>query len=57
MEKEKSVKSKYTKEQIIKSAKFSTYNKDVLMAILKNDCLYAIKEVEDIVKEFLGRKV
>ena len=49
--------SKYTKDQIIKSKRFSTYNKDVLVAILKNNVLYSISEVENIVKSFLEREV
>jgi hypothetical protein len=48
---------KYTKEQIVNSKKFSSYSKDVLVAILKKDCLYSINEAETIIKSFLERKV
>jgi hypothetical protein len=49
--------SKYTKEQIVKSKKFSIYPKDVLVAMLKKDCLYSIEEAEKIINAFLERKV
>ena len=53
--KEKTI--EYTKDQIVKSKKFSVYPKDVLIAILKNDCLYSIEEAEKTIKTFLERQV
>ena len=49
--------TKYTKDQIVNSKKFSKYNKDVLVAILKKDILYSISEAENIIKSFLEREV
>ncbi|KNY26325.1 hypothetical protein [Pseudobacteroides cellulosolvens] len=49
--------SKYTKEQILNSKKFSSYNKDVIMAILKDDCTYSIEEAENLINAFLERVV
>jgi len=48
---------KYTKDQILNSKRFSNYNKDVLVAILKKDTLYSISEAENTIKLFLERKV
>jgi len=48
---------KYTKDQIIKSKKFKDYNKDVLVAILKEDCFYSVDEAKKVIKLFLERQV
>lgn len=57
IEKEVEFVSKYTKDQILNSKKFSTYNKDVVMAILKDNCTYSIEEAENLIKAFLERVV
>lgn len=47
---------KFTKKQFVQSRKFAK-QKDLLNALLKNEFKYSIKEVEDIVHNFLyGKK-
>ena len=47
---------KFTKKQFVQSRKFAK-QKDLLNALLKNEFKYSIKEVEDIIHNFLyGKK-
>ena len=47
---------KFTKAQFVKSRKFAK-QKDLVNALLKNEFTYSIKEVEDLIHNFLyGKK-
>lgn len=47
---------KFSKEQIVKSKRFRN-NIDLLNAILKENKQYTLKEVEEIIKNFMKGKV
>lgn len=47
---------RFTKEQIINSKKYNKY-RDVLKSILEENKSYSIEDIEQIIKEFLKRKV
>lgn len=47
---------RYSKEQILKAAKVSGYV-DAAAALLENGKLYTMKEVEDIINNFMKGKV
>lgn len=47
---------KYTKKQIMKAAKLSKYA-DVVQALLDDDRLYTMQEVEEIIDQFMKGKV
>lgn len=52
----KAAEPKFTKEQLVKSKAFSR-QRDILMAILDADKTYTKAQVENLVSEFLKRKV
>ena len=47
---------KYTKKQIMKAAKVSRYA-DAAQALLEEDKLYSMQEVEEIIDQFMKGKV
>lgn len=47
----------FTKQQFLASDKFSTRQKDVLNALLKDGEKYSTQQVEQMVKEFLAKEV
>lgn len=53
---EKKVEYKYSKEQIVKSKTFIN-NVDLLKAILEDNKEYTIKEVKEIINNFMKGKV
>lgn len=52
----KNTEDKFSKEQIVKSKRFRN-NIDLLNAILKENKKYTLKEVEEIIKNFMKGKV
>lgn len=52
----KNTEDKFSKEQIVKSKRFRN-NIDLLNAILKENRQYTLKEVEEIIKNFMKGKV
>lgn len=52
----KTMENKFTKEQLVNSQKFRQY-KDLLQAILKEDKLYTLKQIDDEIKKFMKGKV
>lgn len=52
----KNTEDKFSKEQIVKSKRFRK-NIDLLNAILKENKQYTLKEVEEIIKNFMKGKV
>ncbi|MDY5647126.1 MAG: hypothetical protein SPF22_09000 [Candidatus Onthovivens sp.] len=52
----KNTEDKFSKEQIVKSKRFRN-NIDLLNAILKENKQYTLKEVEEIIKNFMKGKV
>lgn len=52
----KNIEDKFSKEQIVKSKRFRN-NIDLLNAILKENKQYTLKEVEEIIKNFMKGKV
>lgn len=52
----KNTEDKFSKEQIVKSKRFRN-NMDLLNAILKENKQYTLKEVEEIIKNFMKGKV
>lgn len=49
--------SSYTKQQIIKSSKYSLIEKDVLNALLEEDGKYTLDEVAKVLDNFAKKKV
>ncbi len=47
---------KYTKKQIMKAAKLSKYA-DAVQALLEDDRLYTMQEVEEIIDQFMKGEV
>ena len=47
---------KYTKKQIVLSEKYVN-RKDILNVLLKEECSYTFKEVDELLNKFLERKV
>ncbi len=52
----KNTEDKFSKEQIVKSKRFRN-NVDLLNAVLKESKQYTLKEVEEIIKNFMKGKV
>ncbi len=52
----KNTEDKFSKEQIVKSKRFRN-NIDLLNAVLKENKQYTLKEVEEIIKNFMKGKV
>ena len=52
----KTMENKFTKEQLVNSQKFRQY-KDLLQAILKENKLYTLKQIDDEIKKFMKGKV
>lgn len=52
----KNTEDKFSKEQIVRSKRFRN-NIDLLNAILKENKQYTLKEVEEIIKNFMKGKV
>ncbi|MGP1599168.1 hypothetical protein [Peptoanaerobacter stomatis] len=50
------VQDKFTKEQLIKSKKYED-KRDILNVILKNDELYSISKVDEMIEIFLKEEV
>lgn len=50
-----SKKARFSREQLLKSKRFSGYQRDFLAAVLCQES-YTIKEAEDAVKAFFGPK-
>jgi len=51
----KKTENKFTKSQVLESKQFT--NKDLINAILEDDRMYTLKEVEKIINDYLKRKV
>lgn len=51
----KKTENKFTKSQVLASKKFT--NKDLINAILEEDRMYTLKEVEKTINDYLKRKV
>lgn len=51
----KKTENKFTKSQVLASKKFT--NKDLINAILEEDRIYTLKEVEAEINKYLKRKV
>ena len=51
----KKTENKFTKSQVLASKKFT--NKDLINAILEDDRMYTLKQVETIINDYLKRKV
>lgn len=53
---EKPAATKFSKEQLIRSARFAK-RRDLLGALLKDDGLYSIEEVESAIEHYMKGKV
>ena len=51
----KKTENRFTKQQVLASKKFT--NKDLINAILEDDRMYTLKEVEKTINDYLKRKV
>lgn len=57
MAKKKVEETKYTKEQILKSNRFTGVQKDVLHVVLDDDEKYSLQEVESLMNSFNAKEV
>lgn len=46
----------YSKKQLLKSKKYAQY-RDLIQVLLKDDCYYTFKEVDNQINEFKKRRV
>ena len=53
---EKKQETEFTKEQILASKKYAN-RRDVLGAILSNECTYTLEKVDSLLDEFMKGKV
>ena len=54
--KEKTVKPTFTKENLVKSERYKN-QRDILNALLKDDKVYTLKEVDNLIETFLKKEV